>query len=63
MKAKHDAHFLHECESYNAYPKFVHFRNIKNKIPEERSKSHNKNLNSANDKRRQELKTLKEEHN
>ena len=62
MKAKHDAHFLHECKSYNVYPKFVRLRNIKSKTPKERNNSYNKNLNSAIDKRRQELKTLIEEH-
>ena len=35
MKAKHDVHFLHECKSHNAYPKFVRWKNIKNKTPNE----------------------------
>ena len=63
-KAKHDLHFLHECKSYNVYPTFVCRRNIKNKTPKERNNYYNKNLNSAiKKKRRQELKTLTEEHN
>ena len=61
MKAKHDVHFLHECRSHNVYPKFVRWRNIKNKTPKERNNYCNKNLNSAI-KRRRELKTLTEEH-
>ena len=42
--------------------KFVRWRNIKNKTPKERNNSYNKNLNSAINKRRRELKTLIEEH-
>ena len=45
MKAKHDVHLLHECKSHNVYPKFVRW----------------KKLNSAINKRRQELKTSTEE--
>ena len=60
MKAKHDMHFLHECKSHNAYPKFVRWKNIKNKTPKERNNYYNKNLNSAVNKRRQELKLLTE---
>ena len=62
MKAKDEVPFLHECRSHNVYPKFVRWRNIKNKTPKERNKYCNKNLNSAISKRRRELKTLKEKH-
>ena len=62
MKAKHDVHFLHECKSHNVYPKVVRWKNIKNKTPKERNNYYNKNLNSAINKRRQELKTLTEKH-
>ena len=48
--------------SHNVYPKFVRWRNIKNKTPKERNNYYNKNLNSAINKRRWELKTLTEEH-
>ena len=44
------------------YPKLVRRRNIKNKTPTERNNYCNKNLNSAINKKRQELKTLTEEH-
>ena len=62
MKAKHDAHFLHECKSHNVYLKFACWRNIKNKTPKKRNNYYNKNLNSAVNKRRRGLKTLTEEH-
>ena len=58
MKTKHDVNFLHECKSHNVNPKFVRWRKIRNKAPKERNNYYNKNLNSAINKRRQELKTL-----
>ena len=61
MKTKDDMHFLHKCKSHNIYPKFVLKKNIKNKTPKEKNNYYKKNLNSAINKRRQELKTLKEE--
>ena len=61
MKAKHDVHFIHECKSHNVYPKFVRWRNIKNKTPKERNNYYNKNLNSAINKKDKNLKTLTEE--
>ena len=62
MKAKHDAHFLHKCKSNNEYPKFAHCRKMKNKTPKERINCYPKNLNSAINKTKQELKTLTEKH-
>ena len=62
MKAKHDVRFLHEWKSHNGYPKFVRWRNIKNKTPKERNNYYNKNFNSAINKRRQKPKRLTEEH-
>ena len=53
MKSKHNVRFLHACEAHNVYPKFVIWRNIKNKTTKERNKNcfnnfnYNKNLNSA----------------
>ena len=61
MKAKHDAHFLHECKTQNVYSKFVHWRNNKNKTLKERNNYYNKNLNLAINKRGQELTMLTEE--
>ena len=62
MQAKHDVHFLHECKSFNVYPKFERWKNIKNKTSKERNNYYNNNLNSAINKIRQELKTLTGKH-
>ena len=37
MKPKHDLHFLYEYKSHNVYPRFVRWKNIKNKTPKERN--------------------------
>ena len=31
MEAKHEMHFLRECKSHDVYPKFLPWKNIKNK--------------------------------
>ena len=54
MKAKNDINFLHECKTNDIYPKFVRWKNIKNKTPKERNTYYSKNLNSAINKRRKE---------
>ena len=37
MKPKDDPHFLYEYKSHNVYPRFVRWKNIKNKTPKERN--------------------------
>ena len=62
IKAKHDVKFLNDCKKFDVYPKFVRWKNIKTKDPRERSNYYSKNLKSATDKRRRELRNLTEKH-
>ena len=56
IKAKYDVHFLDECKSHIVYPQFLRWKNVDNKTSKERDNYYCKNMNSAINNRRQELK-------